>query len=56
MRRYLKEDVGLDGTDRNDAPTASMIGGWEAARDRLRKLSKHSASARAEGRPKESPR
>ncbi len=53
LRRYFKEDVGLDGAGRNRALTAILIGAWEAARDKLKKISEHTATAQAEGRPKE---
>ncbi len=56
MRRFLREDVGLDGGGRNRALTAIVIGCWEAAREKAKKLTEHAATAQAEGRPKELPR
>ncbi len=53
LRRYLQEEVGLDGTGRNRAITAMIVSCWEAARDKLKKVSEHAAAAQVDGRPKE---
>ncbi len=53
LRRYLQDEVGLDGTGKNRAITAMIISCWEAARDKLKKVSEHAAAAQADGRPKE---
>ncbi len=53
LRRYLQEEVGLDGTGKNRAITAMIVSCWEAARDKLKKVSENAAAAQADGRPKE---
>ncbi len=53
LRRYLQEEVGLDGTGENRAITAMIVSCWDAARDKPKKISEHAAMAQADGRPKE---
>ncbi len=53
LRRFLLEDVGLDGAGRNRALIATLIGCWEAAREKAKKVTEHAAAAQLEGRPKE---